>query len=118
MCCSSAAHADFSPEFFSFAQPSETRVEHPLHATFGDELELLGFNYVAPRDQELKLELFWRALKDAVSARDIKLYLLDTVGKPIGETRFTQPTLVWYPTTQWRVGQTRTRAGQHPHVVN
>lgn len=29
------------------------------------------------------------------------LYLLDADGKTIGETRFPQPTLVWYPTSQW-----------------
>jgi hypothetical protein len=30
------------------------------------------------------------------------LYLLNEDGKSVAETRFAQPGLVWYPTSQWR----------------
>ena len=100
-----AAHADLSPAFFSFARVPDAQISQAVRVTFGDELELIGFNYRAVRDQEVKLELFWRALKDSLPARDIHLYLLDLHDNVIGETRFAQPTLVWYPTSEWRTGE-------------
>jgi uncharacterized membrane protein len=100
-----APHADLSPDFYTFANGSEAVIAHPLHARFGGELELVGFNYAATRDQELTLELFWRTVKDTIPDRLPNLYLLDASGKSLAETRFPQPTLVWYPTSQWHTGQ-------------
>jgi hypothetical protein len=100
-----APHAALPPEFFTFAQPATPRIEHRLQANFGGELEFMGFNFSARRDKELQFELFFRALNDKIRDRLPNLYLLDEQGKSVAETRFAQPGLVWYPTSQWRSGQ-------------
>ena len=100
-----APHASLAPSFYAFASGTEAAITHRMTARFGDELELEGFNVFTTRDQEPTFETFWRTLKDTVPDRLPNLYLLDASGKSIAETRFAQPGLVWYPTSQWHAGQ-------------
>lgn len=80
--------------------------DHPLHAAFGDEIELLGYDVaarVAP-DRTLRVALYWRALQPVPVNYKVFVHLLGSDGQlraqddslPVGWT---------YPTTRWQPGE-------------
>jgi uncharacterized membrane protein len=92
------------PEFFTFTRPRDTRIERPLSATFGENIQLLGFS-LAPgevlhqRDGGARLRLFFRA--NGRVARD---YLVGITAVANGEqvsAQYWWPATLWYPMTRW-----------------
>ncbi|MEE8390828.1 MAG: hypothetical protein V3S14_08565 [Anaerolineae bacterium] len=81
--------------------------DHPFSATFGSEIELLGYDvatHVAP-DATLRVALYWRTLQPVPLGYKVFVHLLDpgdqllaqSDGVPVGWT---------YPTTRWQPGET------------
>ena len=75
-------------------------VDHPVGATYGRELTLVGYTL-----RGWDLELYWRA--DASPAADYKVFvhLIDARSAQIN-TPDQPPASEYFPTSQWRTGQT------------
>lgn len=84
-----------------FAAPE---MERELGVTFGGEVLLLGYD-LAREDEELRLELYWQALRQMETDYKIFVHLFD----PTTETIVTQwdamPREGRYPTSRWAEGE-------------
>jgi len=98
------------PEFYSFARASEAQVDYMVRATFGGELELVGFSYYYLNEvnftrRPASVTTYWRALKPLSSDyRFVFLFTRDD-GAVVGIYGEDTPTTAWYPTRQWAVGE-------------
>jgi uncharacterized membrane protein len=97
-------------KFYSFIRVENPEIQHPLTATFGSEIEFLGFNL---RDERETFpgggpyyELFFRAQRKMQRDYLLSLYLVDYYGTVLASGQAPQPALVWYPTSKWQVGET------------
>jgi hypothetical protein len=96
-----------TPRPRAFSAPD---VEYDEHATFGDALELLGYDLVLPerrgaaRDR-LELTLWWRAA--ATPAQDFKrfVHLYDPASEQVAAQDDAMPRDWTYPTTLWVAGE-------------
>jgi hypothetical protein len=81
---------------------------HPVGLRFADEMVLLGYaleqDAVLPGD-DLKVTLYWRALRPMNEDYTVFVHLLGPRGELIG-ARDTYPGLGRFPTTQWKAGDT------------
>jgi len=104
-----AARNPTRPEFFTFAYADPPAKATPVVATFGDVLQLVGFetqrNY-ADREAEPLITLYWRVLAAPPEDYFVAIFLLDEAGKPVGVTPYQQPLTVWWPTSRWEPGRT------------
>ncbi len=93
--------------FYTFASPDSSPV-YPLTVDFGDVVRLHGYSLHFNRQEEVQISVDLEPLPALISTPDIQpvLYLLDAEGQPVGATTDLQPTLVWFPPAQWRVGET------------
>jgi uncharacterized membrane protein len=104
-----AARHPTRPEFFTFVYADPPAKATPVVATFGDVLQLVGFetqrNY-ADREAEPLITLYWRVLAAPPEDYLVAVFLLDEAGKPVGVTLYQQPLTVWWPTSRWEPGRT------------
>jgi uncharacterized membrane protein len=104
-----AARHPTRPEFFAFVYADPPAKATPVDATFGDVLQLVGFetqrNY-ADREAEPLITLYWRVLAAPPEDYLVAVFLLDEAGEPVGVTPYQQPLTVWWPTTRWEPGRT------------
>jgi uncharacterized membrane protein len=91
--------------FFDFARGNPDTISYPLMADFGDALRLRGFDLLFNRAEEVQPVLYFEALRPLQEDYFIAVYLLDEWGTHLGATIEDQPTLVWYPTHRWRMGE-------------
>jgi uncharacterized membrane protein len=101
-----APPGQLSDEFFDFARASDTDIQYPTLARFGDVLEFLGYDLGVYRDNDPKYCLYVRPLKALGSRYYIALYLLDGEDKLVGGSVDQPAVMVWYPMSRWRVGET------------
>ena len=91
--------------FYSFAHPTSPP-EVALHARFGEQLEVLGYDI--KQDFWGRVTLSWHLRPLAPLAPSLKLdaALLDRDGNPLPETAHQPLTLLfWQPLTRWKVGE-------------
>jgi hypothetical protein len=104
-----AARHPTRPEFFTFVYADLPDQATPVDATFGDALQLVGYetqrNY-ADREAEPLITLYWRVLAAPPEDYLVAVFLLDEAGKPVGVTPYQQPLTVWWPTSRWEPGRT------------
>lgn len=93
--------------FFTFTQP-DSPPAYPLTVDFGDIIRLHGYSLTFNRQEEVQVSIDLEPLQSLASMPELQpvLYLLDAEGQPLGATTDLQPALVWFPPTQWPVGQT------------
>lgn len=88
----------------NFAPPHP---QHPLAATFGDQVELLGYDLDHPAVQvgsSLHLTLYWRALRAPDQGYTVFTHLLDGHNRVVGQ-HDGQPRDGAYPTSLWAPGE-------------
>jgi hypothetical protein len=70
-------------------------------------IRLHGYSLYFNRQEEVQVSVDLEPLQSLVPLPEMQpvLYLLDAEGQPIGATNDLQPTLVWFPPTQWPVGE-------------
>jgi len=85
----------------------EPAIQYPLRITFGDALELLGYNVVEERSGLLyfSLQLFWRATRPVSSDYRFFTFLADGQENAIPGTETELSLPFWYPTSRWRPGE-------------
>jgi len=91
-------------------------ISHPLTATLGDQVALLGYDLsaetVAPGDT-LTLTLYWRALAEMDEDYTVFVHLLAPDGSMAGQ-RDNQPVGSSYPTSLWLAGEVVTDVYEIP----
>ncbi len=91
--------------FYSFAQPT-TPPDYQVTVDFGDLLRLHGYTLHFNRQEEVQITLDLEALQPVPVGLQPVIYLLDETGQPVGATTDLQPGLVWFPPSEWPVGDT------------
>jgi uncharacterized membrane protein len=95
--------------FFAFARANERLIEQPMGVRFGDNLELLGYDFelLAPRhapQPAVTVRTYWRALRSITTPQRIVVQFYAPEGyRAYSATN--SPTEQWYPTTRWQVGE-------------
>lgn len=83
----------------------------PFAVTFGGQLKLVGvkpeIRRLATSDTEPQVMLYFEALQPPAEDYHLFLYRLDAGGQIAGATDYTQPALVWWPTSRWQAGDRR-----------
>ncbi|MBL7065235.1 MAG: hypothetical protein ISS49_13665 [Anaerolineae bacterium] len=91
-------------------------ISHPLTATLGDQVALLGYDLsaetIAPGDM-LTLTLYWRALAEMDEDYTVFVHLLAPDGSMTGQ-RDSQPVGSSYPTSLWLAGEVVTDVYEIP----
>ena len=92
--------------FFDFARAPRAEPQYPMIVDFGDAVRFLGFDLLPRRDGEPFYRLYFQALRPLDRDYAVTLYLADERYQLRGATEVPQRTLVWYPTSRWRPGET------------
>jgi hypothetical protein len=81
-------------------------IEHPLSANLGDKVRLLGHNMTGAFQSggEVRLILFWQALKAMDEDYTVFIHLTDLQGNLWGQ-KDNPPVDGFYPTTNWEAGE-------------
>lgn len=87
--------------------PADTQVPNPVHITFGDQAELVG--YALPQravkpGAELPLTVYWRTPSPIAEDLSVYIRLYDTTGKVVGRWD-AYPGNGLYPTRFWQPGE-------------
>ncbi len=89
----------------------ELGIEHPLQATLGDRVRLLGYSLGSGINNELfrpgdgiHLTLFWQALEKMDEGYIVFTHLVDEEGRLWGQ-KDNEPVDGFYPTTEWEAGE-------------
>lgn len=92
--------------FYAFTQP-DSPPQYPLSVDFAGAIRLHGYSLHFNRQEEVQVSVDLEALQPLTSTPQIQpvLFLLDQSGQPQGATTDLQPALVWYPPSQWPVGE-------------
>ena len=81
-------------------------IQHPLQATLGDRIRLLGYNIESgfQPGADLHLTLFWQCLKKMDQDYTVFTHLIDETQNIWGQ-KDNPPVDGFYPTTKWQVGE-------------
>jgi uncharacterized membrane protein len=91
--------------FYRFALPDAINPDVPISGRFGDGIRFLGYQVDPRPGRAPHLSLYFEALRPLQEDYRLILYLVEEPSKLVAATEFPQPTLVWYPTSQWQPGQ-------------
>ncbi len=100
-----APHQALSGAFYSFATPSEPAIQHPMSVDTPEGIRFLGYDVVKRRYENTLLTLYFTATERLTKDYFAGVHLLGEDGATLGATKFQQPALVWYPTSQWQPGE-------------
>jgi hypothetical protein len=81
----------------------EPPIDHPMHVTLGDAIELAGYNLDRTGDA-IKLTLIWKSLQTIAEDYTVFTHVLDRSGQQIGG-KDNQPVNGTYPTSHWMPGE-------------
>ena len=101
---------DGTPRTGEPAVPHPRAVAHPLQARFGDQLELLGYDYTlynAVHAQQLPVTVttYWRVLEPLDDGATLALFFSRQDGAIVYHFDGATSTDLWYPTDLWREGE-------------
>ncbi len=91
--------------FYRFALPDAINPPIRISGRFGDAIRFLGYEIDPRPGRAPHLSLYFEALRPLQEDYRLILYLVEEPGKLMAATEFPQPTLVWYPTSQWQPGR-------------
>jgi uncharacterized membrane protein len=94
-------------EFYSaFRRPEQPVREQPI-ATFGEQLQLLGYAVTTSPQGEIVTQLYWRVTQPLTTPYRFYLAYGAADGTLLHDNQFYQPVAtLWYPTTMWQPGET------------
>jgi uncharacterized membrane protein len=96
--------------FYEFARADEEPISHPLRARFGDDLELLGYDYTihsAVHAQQLPTTVttYWRVLRPLDDTLQFVFFFTrEDDGAIVYHYDQLTPTALWYPPNRWPEG--------------
>jgi hypothetical protein len=101
---------ELSPAFYTFVRVDEGAVPHSLRARFGDDLELLGYDYtilnvVHASDLPAILSTYWRPLRPLEEGLGVSLFFSREDGAIVYHFGEATPASIWYPASRWQVGE-------------
>jgi uncharacterized membrane protein len=102
------APAALPATFYTFARPTVAITpQYPVSIFFGEALELVGYDLIFNRAEEVQVRTYWRARAPLPGGLTPALFLLDKRGAFIGATdaAHAPATLVWYPPERWPPGE-------------
>jgi uncharacterized membrane protein len=96
--------------FYTFARVDEGQVAHPLHARFGDALELLGYddslrNVVHAEELPATVATYWRPLRPLPAGQAVVLFFSRDDGAIVYGYDGATATTLWYPVERWAEGE-------------
>jgi len=96
--------------FYGFALVDEGAVRHPLRARFGDELELLGYDYtihnvVHAHQLPATVTTYWRPLRPLSTGQALALLFSRDDGAIVYHYDGLTPATLWYPIERWAEGE-------------
>jgi uncharacterized membrane protein len=99
------------PEFYAFARASERDPGHALQVTFGDVLELVGYDYsplnvVHATDLPATITTYWKLLRPAGLDYRFVFFFSRGDGAIVWQYDGETPATLWYPPADWHVGET------------
>ncbi len=80
-------------------------MEVPLGAVYGEQIELLGYDFVPYHDEQASIVLHWRALRQVSRDWSVFVHLFDPKSGEIASQWDAQPLQGAYPTSWWRIGE-------------
>jgi hypothetical protein len=97
-------------EFYTFAHADEETIPYPLHARFGDGLELLGYDYsilnvVHAHQLPATVTTYWRPLRPLASNHLLAFFFTRQDGAVVYQYIGRTPTTMWYPIHIWQEGE-------------
>jgi len=97
-------------EFYTFAQVDESDIGHPLSVRFGDEIELLGYDYtissvVNAGQTPVIVTTYWRALQPQDAAERLVFFFTRQDGAIVYHYEAPTTTAEWLPIEMWSVGK-------------
>ncbi|MEM7029467.1 MAG: DUF2079 domain-containing protein [Chloroflexota bacterium] len=99
---------NIGPAFHTYAQPgTSVTPAYPVSVFFGNELELVGYDLVFNREEEIRVRTYWKAHATLPADLRIWLYLLDEQSDYLGATDedHLPATLVWFPPQLWPLNE-------------
>ncbi len=78
-------------------------VDHPLGVEFGQEIRLAGYDLTL--EEEIRLRLWWQALKDPEDDYTVFVHLFDPDSEEIAAQRDRMPRDGAFPTSWWSAGE-------------
>ncbi len=95
--------------FYSFALADARAVPHPMAVSFGDVLELVGYDYsllnvVNAHSLPATVVTYWRALRPMDSDYRFAFFFTSQDGAIVGEYTGELAGALWYPTSAWEGG--------------
>jgi hypothetical protein len=95
-------------EFVSFARVTEPQPAYPGSATFGDGLELIGYDVIdEPRWRLTRLRFYLRVRSPLSPGTLIRYEARTPAGRVVDSSELRPPpALLWYQAERWRPGQT------------
>jgi hypothetical protein len=93
--------------FYSFVRTTQPAPQFPLNLTFGNQLQLLGFDVIEkPFHREVSVRLYWQALTDLTDELTIWPQFYDDFGQPLTDP-LSQPSVAsrWYPPAHWQTDE-------------
>jgi len=86
--------------------PSAVSPTHPLTATFGGRLQLLGYDLPGQsfqQGEDFPVTLYWRVGQDPGEDLTLSIALVSSDGRTVAENR--ESPVEWYPTSRWQSGE-------------
>lgn len=101
---------ELDDSFYDFARIEHLQTEYPMIVDFGERLRFLGFDLIfkeEPKYKGISLRLYWQALRPLERDYYIYPFFFDGETGQIIEDTMERPmtTMIWYPTSQWQVGE-------------
>jgi uncharacterized membrane protein len=101
--------AELPRDFYTFAVVDGEPAYHPLAATFGDALQLVGYDYslfsvVNAHGLPATVITYWRPLAHLDADYGFAFFFTRQDGAIVGEYTRGMAASLWYPTTAWQEG--------------
>jgi hypothetical protein len=96
-------------EFYTFARVKEPDIGHPLPARFGDQIELLGYDYtisnvVHAAHTPAVVTTYWHALQPLSATTQLVLFFSRRDGAIVYHYEGSTAATEWLPIEMWSVG--------------
>ena len=107
---SGGAETSLPGEFYTFVRAGDRAIAHPLHARFGDALELLGYddtiyNAVHAHQLPVTVTTYWRALRPLQDGLQITLFFSREDGAIVYHYAGPTAAELWLPPSRWQEGE-------------
>ncbi|MDP2661840.1 MAG: DUF3048 domain-containing protein, partial [Dehalococcoidia bacterium] len=101
-----AGHSQLPDAFYDFLRVTTGQTGFTLHARFGDDLELVAYDYETSEGRLAKMSTYWRALRP-LEGEDFRMvfYLTPPLGGQPEPYEDGSLEALWYPPSRWQSGE-------------